>query len=329
MATFRVTVDRGVRVSDTVSSYPMDTLEAAGMSWAFWDEYVRVIRPDQIDGCDAVVVGGADLTAESVDCEQPPLLVARLGAGYDNIAIDACTERGILITTAPDGVRRAMASGGIAFLLALAHRLVEKDRRTREGVWDRSAIGAGLSGRTLGVLGVGNIGRDVCALAAPFALRRISHDPFAPPVDGVEAVDLETLLRESDYVIITLPLTDDTHHLLNAERLALMKPTAYVINIARGPIIEHAAITAALANGTIAGAALDVFEQEPLDASDPLLKMDNVIVAGHDIGLTYEMTNEVAASACRSILAVASGKVPNYVLNPAALEHPRLQSLAK
>ncbi len=329
MAAFRVTVDRGIRVSDTVSSYPMDTLEEAGINWSFWDEYVREVRPDQIDGCDAVVVGGADVSAGSLECEQPPLLIARLGAGYDNIAIEACTERGVLITTAPDGVRRAMASSGIAFLLALAHRLVEKDRRTRDGVWDRSAIGMGLSGRTLGVLGVGNIGRDLCGLAAPFALRRISHDAFAAPVDGVEAVDLETLLRESDYVIVTLPLTDDTHHLLNAERLALMKPTAYLINIARGPIVDQSALATALAEGRLAGAALDVFEQEPLDVGDPLLAMDNVIVAGHDIGLTYEMTNDVAASACRSILAVASGKVPSYVLNPAALEHPRLRSLQK
>jgi phosphoglycerate dehydrogenase-like enzyme len=329
LAEFRALVDRGVRLADGVSSYPMDTLDAAGVSWSFVDETVRELSPAQIEGWDAVIVGGAGVSASSVDCERPPLLIARLGAGYDTVAVQACTERGILVTTAPDGVRRAMASGGIAFLLALAHRLVEKDHRTRAGIWDRTAIGPGLSGRTLGVLGLGNIGRDVCALASTFALRRIAHDIYPSEVDGVELVDFETLLRESDFLIVTLPLTDETYHLLNAERLALMKPSAYVINIARGPIVDQAALTEALAERRLAGAALDVFEEEPLDKDDPLLQLDNVIVASHDIGLTLEMTNDVARSACRAVVDVAEGRVPTYVLNPEALGHPRLQSLRR
>jgi D-3-phosphoglycerate dehydrogenase len=307
----------------------MDPLDAAGVSWRFWDEHVREVPATQIEGWDAVIVGGASVSAASVECAQPPLLIARLGAGYDTIAVEACTERGIIVTTAPDGVRRAMASGGIAFLLALSHRLVEKHERTRAGVWDRSAIGPGLSGRTLGVLGLGNIGRDLCGLAAPFALRRIGHDKYAPPVEGVEHVDLETLLRESDYLIVTLPLTDETYHLLDAERLALMKPTAYLINIARGPIVDQAALTAALREGWLAGAALDVFEEEPLDEDDLLLRLDNVIVAGHDIGLTLEMTNDTARSACERVLELAQGRVPRFVLNPEVLEQPRLASLRR
>jgi D-3-phosphoglycerate dehydrogenase len=323
----RVFVDRCVRLGDGTSSYPMDLLDDAGLSWSFFDEEVDELGAAQVDGCDAVMVGAASVSAASVDCKQPPLVIARLGAGFDTIAVEACTERGILVTTAPDGVRRAMASGGIAFLLALAHRLVEKDRRTREGIWDRSAIGPGLSGRTLGVLGLGNIGRDVCALVAPFALRRVGHDKYAPPVEGVEHVDLTTLLRESDFLIVTLPLTEETHHLLNEERLALMKPTGYLINISRGPIVDQAALTAALVGGRLAGAALDVFEDEPLGRDDALLALDNVIVTGHDIGLTLEMTNDTARSACRSVVDVAQGRVPQYVLNPEVLDHPRLAAL--
>jgi phosphoglycerate dehydrogenase-like enzyme len=326
---FRVAVDRGIRLSDGTSSYPMETLDAAGLRWTFLEDKVDEIVPSQIDGWDAVLVGGASVSTASVACREPPLVIARLGAGYDTVAISACTERGILVTTAPDGVRRAMASGGMSFLLALAHRLVEKDRRTRAGVFDRSAIGPGLSGRTLGVLGLGNIGRDVCGLASSFALRRIGHDKYAPPVEGVEPVDLETLLRESDFLLVTLPLTAETHHLLNAERLALMKPSAYVINIARGPIVDQAALTAALSEGRLAGAALDVFEHEPIDLDDPLLQLENVIVSGHDIGLTMEMTNDVARSACRSVVDVAEGRVPAYVLNPEVLDHPRLRSLRR
>jgi phosphoglycerate dehydrogenase-like enzyme len=322
-----VAVDRGVRLTDTVSSYPLDTLDAAGVSWSFLPEVVRELDPAQIDGYDAVIVGGADVAAASVECAQPPLLITRLGVGFDNIAVAACNERGILVTLAPDGVRRAMASGGMAFLLALSHLLVQKNQRARAGNWDRRAIGPGLSGRTLGVLGLGSIGRDLCGLAAPFALRRIGHDPYVSEVDGVELVDLETLLRESDYLMITLPLTNETRHLINAERLALMKPGAHVINIARGPIVDQAALTAALAEGRLAGAALDVYEQEPLSADDPLLQLDNVIVASHDIGLTLEMTNDVARSACNSILEVRAGRVPPFVLNPEALAHPRLKAL--
>jgi D-3-phosphoglycerate dehydrogenase len=329
MTAFRVAVDRGIRLTDRTSSYPLDTLDAAGVAWSFLAENVRAIRPEQIDGWDAVIVGGSDVTPESVTCENPPLLIARLGAGFDNIAVADCSERGILVTLAPDGVRRAMASGGIAFLLALSHRLVEKDRRARAGNWDRLAIGPGLSGRTLGILGLGNIGRDLAGLAAPFALRRIAHDAYAPPMDGVELVDLETLLRESDYLIVTLPLTAETHHIINAERLALMKPGAYVINIARGPLIDQPALVAALSEGRLAGAALDVFEDEPLATDDPLLGLENVIVASHDIGLTREMTNDVARSACTSVVDVYEGRVPTHIINPEALEHPRLRTLRR
>jgi phosphoglycerate dehydrogenase-like enzyme len=327
MAGFRVAVDRGVRLYDGTSSYSMDPLERAGLTWSFLEETVVELGPGQIDGWDAVIVGGASVTEASVDCERPPLLLARLGAGYDTVAVEACTERGILVTTAPDGVKRAMASAGITLVLALAHRLFEKDRRTRAGIWDRSAIGMGLSERTLGVLGLGNIGAELCRLAAPFPWRRIGHDRFAPPIEGVESVDLTTLLRESDFLVVTLPLTGETHHLLNAERLALMKPSAYLINIARGPVVDQPAVTAALAEGRLAGAALDVFEQEPLDADDPLISLDNVILTGHDIGLTRDMTGDTARSACHSVIDVAEGRLPRFVLNPEVLEHPRLQAL--
>jgi phosphoglycerate dehydrogenase-like enzyme len=326
---FDVAVDRGIRLGDGTSSYPLASLEASGIEWRFFDERVDAFSAAQLEGVDAVIVGGAAVPAAAVDTSNPPLLLARLGAGYDEVAVEACTERGILVTTAPDGVRRAMASAGIALLLALAHRLVEKDGRTRRGVWDRSAIGPGLSGKTLGVLGLGNIGRDLCGLAAPFALRRIGHDKFAPPVEGVESVDLETLLAQSDYLIITLPLNDETDRLMNADRIAKMKAGSYLINIARGQIVDQRAVAAAVAGGHLAGAALDVFEHEPLPLDDPLLTLDNVILTGHDAGLTAEMTNDVARSACRSVIDVFEGRVPRYVLNPAALDHPRLARLAR
>lgn len=331
MTGFRVAVDRGIRLDDGSSSYPMDGLTEAGLSWDWVDSQVSEFRPEQIDGWDAVVVGGASVTSASLRCENPPLLLARLGAGYDTVAVEECTERGILVTTAPDGVRRAMASSAITLALALGHRLIEKDRRTRLGFYDRSAVGLGLVGRTFGVLGLGNIGSEVCRLAAPFPWRRVGCDPFTAPPEGVEAVGLETLLRESDYVVVTLPLSDETHHIINADRLALMRPTSFLINIARGPIVDQAAVTEALMSDRIAGAALDVFEQEPLELDDPLLSIDpnRVIVTGHDIGLTYDMTGDTAASGCRSVIEVAEGRVPGRLLNPEVLNHPRVASLRR
>jgi D-3-phosphoglycerate dehydrogenase len=299
-------------------------LEAEGISWSFLDEIVPAFEPDQIDGADVVVVGGATVTPASLAGERPPRLFARLGAGYDTVPVDDCTAKGILVTTAPDGVRRAMASAGIALTLALAHRLVEKNARTHAGIWDRSAIGTGLLGRTLGVLGVGNIGRDLCQLSAPFGWRRIAHDKYSSPPAGVESVDFDTLMGESDYLVVTLPLTDETHHIVDARALSLMKRSAYLVNIARGPVVDQQALTAALSDRRIAGAALDVFEQEPLADDDPLLRLDNVLLTGHDIGLTLDMTGETGRSACRSIIEFAHGRVPEHLLNRAVLDHPRL-----
>ncbi|HEX3690149.1 MAG TPA: NAD(P)-dependent oxidoreductase [Solirubrobacteraceae bacterium] len=329
MTTFSVAVDRGIRMEDGSSSYPLDPLQAAGLAWSFLDETVDELAPAQVAGRDAVVLGGATLTAASLQTDAPPLLVARLGAGFDTVDIDACTERGVLVTTAPDGVKRAMAASGILAVLALAHRLIEKEHRTRAGTWDRTAIGQGIADRTLGVLGLGNIGRELCAYAAPFPWRRIGHDKYAAPPEGVEPVDLETLLRESDYLVITLPLSDETHHVIDADKLALMKPTAYLVNIARGPVVDQAALTTVLTERRIAGAALDVFEHEPLTVSDPLIALDNVILTGHDIGLTRDMTNDTARSACTSVIDVAQGRVPARLLNRDVLDHPRVSALRR
>jgi phosphoglycerate dehydrogenase-like enzyme len=131
-------------------------------------------------------------------------------------------------------------------------------------------------------------------------------------------------MRESDYLVVTLPLTQETHHLINADRIGLMKPTAYLVNIARGPVVDQPAITDALAGGRIAGAALDVFEQEPLPANDPLIGLDNVLLTGHDIGLTRDMTGDTARSVCCSVIEVAQGGVPRLLLNRRVLDHPRL-----
>src|SRR5262245_62720892 len=164
-------------------------------------------------------------------------------------------------------------------------------------------MGMGLTGRTLGVFGLGNIGREVFALAAPFGMRHLAHDPYADPAGaaaaGAELVGLEALLRESDFVCLCCALTPATRHLIDARRLALMKPTAYLVNVARGPVVDQAALTEALRQGRLQGAGLDVFEREPIDPADPLLRLDNVILAPHALCWTDECFRGNGVSACR------------------------------
>jgi phosphoglycerate dehydrogenase-like enzyme len=259
--------------------------------------------------------------------------VARFGVGYDTVDVAACTEAGIALTITPPGVRRPVAVAILTLLLALAGKLMDKDRLTRlgpEGYAQRNAyMGVGLIGRTLASVGVGNIGSEMFRIAAPLGMRFIAHDPYADPALaadlGVTLVDLDAVFQEGDFVTINCPLSPETNHLVNAGRIALMKPTAYLINTARGPVVDQAALTEALKNRRIAGAGLDVQEQEPPDAADPLLKLDNVILAPHALCWTDQCFAGIGASAIRSVLDVAEGRVPGGLVNKAVLANPRWQ----
>jgi phosphoglycerate dehydrogenase-like enzyme len=320
---FRVGVTRDIHREDGSPIHDLALLDAAPeIEWEFLRDGDEI---EDADGYDALIVFSPKVTRATVAEAGHLVLIARLGVGYDRVDVDACTEHGVLLTITPDGVRAPMASGAMAFVLALAHRLIEKDRSVREGVWERFAhVGSGLEGRILGVVGLGNLGHAIARLATPFGLRVLAADPYVDAADGAELVDLETLLREADFVVVVCPLTDETRHLLDAERLALMKRSAFLINIARGPIVDQVALAEALRAGRLAGAALDVFEEEPLAPDDPLLSLDNLLLAPHAIGLTEEIFRGCGQSASRAVLDVAAGRVPRYLVNAEALEHPRV-----
>ncbi len=295
------------------------------VAWEFLAENTTELRPDQVRDYDALLVLSPRVSAATLAGAERLAIIARFGVGYDTVDVDACTRAGAILTITPDGVRRPVAHATIAFIMALSTRMFEKDRITRAGRWaDRfDYTGIGLQGRTLGLVGLGNIGRDVINLIRPFGMRHIAFDPYTTPEDaasGVELVDLDTVLRTSDIVSIHCPLNAQTQGLINAARLALMKPTAYLINTARGPIVEQAALTDALRERRIAGAGIDVFEREPVDPHDPLLALDNVIVAPHALCFTDEVALGNGGSACRSILEVAAGRVPGNVVNRDAIE---------
>ena len=310
----------------------LDLLDAApGVEWEYLAEDTRELRADQVRGYDALAVLAPRVTAATLDGADRLAIVARYGVGYDGVDVAACTRNGVLLTITPDGVRRPMATVNLTLLLALSHRLLEQDRLTRAGGWARKleVMGTGLTGKVLGSIGLGNIARETFKVAGPLEMRHIAHDPYASPEQaealGVELVELDTLLRTADFVVVSAALTPETHHLLNAERLALMKPTAYLISTARGPIVDQAALTDALRERRIAGAGIDVYEKEPVDPSDPLLTLENVIVTPHALCWTDEWAYLTGRSACEAILDVAAGRVPRYVVNKDAVDAPLVQ----
>jgi len=336
MSTFRVAVDGDFVKPDGSPAYPMFDLAPLHANPDVEVVHVplgKVASAAALEGFDALILLGNRFAPESVPPGGRLAIVARFGVGYDTVDVAACTPAGIAVTITPDGVRRPVAVSILTLLFALTGKLFVKDKLTRQGpagyAQRSNHMGVGLIGRTLASVGIGNIGAELFRLAAPFGMRFIAHDPFANPETaralGIELVDLETVFREGDFVSISCPLTPQTHHLVNAERLALMKPTAYLINTARGPIVDQAAITKALQENRIAGAGLDVQEQEPPDPDDPLLKLDNVILAPHALCWTDQCFAGIGASAVRSVLDVAAGHTPRGLVNRDVLKHGRWQ----
>ena len=305
---------------------------APGVEWEFLAADTRELSAEQVRGYDALLVLAPRVTAATLEGDNRLAVVARFGVGYDSVDVDACTRHDVLLTITPDGVRRPVAASVVTLVLALSHKLLQKDRLTRAGRWAEKAdyMGMGLAGRTLGLIGLGNIGREVFELAKPFGMRHLACDPYVTPAAaqaiGVELTDLEALLRTADFVAVCCQLTAETHHLIDARRLALMKPTAYLVNTARGPIVDQLALAEALRERRIQGAALDVFEEEPVDPDDPILKLDNVIVTPHGICWTDECFLGNGQSACESILDVAAGRVPRYVVNREAADRPGIRA---
>jgi phosphoglycerate dehydrogenase-like enzyme len=303
-----------------------------GLELTYLDADERVLTPGNVGTRDALAVLGPRVTADLVDNAPHLAVVARFGVGYDTVDVDACTRNGIAVTITPDGVRRPMASTGMAFLLALSHRIIDKDRITRAGEWGRKIeyMGYGITGKTVGTIGFGNIAQDFHRLARPWDMRHLAHDPYvtaeAAAAAGVELVDLDTIVRESDYLVVLCKLTPDTHHLLNAARLAQMKPTAFLISIARGPIVDEVALYEALRDRRIRGAGMDVFEQEPVDPANPILKLDNVIVAPHALCWTDEAASGMGAAVANSILAIREGRVPKHLANPEVVNSAKFQT---
>jgi D-3-phosphoglycerate dehydrogenase len=292
------------------------------------------ITADHTARFDSIIMKRSPLTADALGKSDQRLVhVARNGVGYDHLDVKACTHTGVMVTITPEAVQRPVASGIVAFILALAHRLPLKDRMTRTGRWQErnSVLGIGLRGKTLGIVGVGNIGSELFRLIKPWGMKHLGCEPNPPqagfPDIDVRLADLDSLLKASDFVCLCCPYNDRTRRMIGARELNLMKSHAYLINTARGEIVHEAALIDVLSKNKIAGAAIDVFENEPPSADNPLFKLENVILSSHNISLSDEgnrLGNQAVASA---VLAVARGEVPKNVINPEVLDHPRIRKI--
>jgi phosphoglycerate dehydrogenase-like enzyme len=327
---FRVALSHDVRHKGN-AVFDLSSLTAdPGIEIGFVEPDDGILPAAALADYDALILLFPRFARESIPANHRLGLIAKVGVGYDNVDVPACTEAGIALVTAPDGVRRPVAVATMTLLLALSGRLFVKDRLARLGQrgFDQRLDnnGVGLVGRVLGSVGIGNIGAEIFRLARPFEMRFIAHDPYVDPALaselGVRLVDLDSVFRESDFVTLNCPLTPQTRHLVDARRLALMKSTAFLINCARGPVVDQRALTRVLQERRIAGAGLDVFDPEPPHPDDPLLKLDNVIVTPHALCWTDQMFEGIGATDVKAALDLSRGRVPAGIVNAAVLENP-------
>ena len=302
------------------------------LEWDILPDTGGVADAEVNDRYDALVVLGYYFPPEAFAGVKRLACVSRWGVGFDRVDVPACTEADVLLSITPNAVRRPVAEGIITLILAVAKDLRVLDIRTRRGDWrpDESKAIC-IEGRTLGSVGVGNIAGELFRMARGMGFGGLlGYDPFVTKERaaelGVELVDLPTLMRESDFVTINAPLNEHTEGLVGAEELALMKPSAYLVNTARGPVVDEKALIEVLRQGKIAGAGLDVFEEEPVPTDNPLLELDNVIVAPHSIAWTEESVRDLGLDACRNVREVYEGKAPAYLANPKAVERPGVQA---
>ncbi len=300
---------------------PLD--DDARIEWNYVPVNDGRIAAADMEGLDALILLAGRFDKDSFPGDGRLAMVARFGVGYDNVDVSACSANDAALVITPSGVRRPVAVAILTFVLALSGRLMIKDKLTRAGPdgWaQRGAhMGQGLVGLTLGSVGIGNIGAEMFRMAAAFDMRFVAHDPYADAdvakALGVSLVSLEDVFRQSDFVCVNCPLSEETRGLVNAERLALMKPSAFLINTARGPIVDQQALTEALQSNQIAGAGLDVFAHEPSSADDPLFELENVIVTPHSLCWTDQCFAEIGAADIRAVMEMIAGREPEGIVN--------------
>lgn len=296
------------------------------------DQPGKIGTPGALDQFDALFSLGLKIDAESLKGVERLALIARWGVGYDMIDVDALTAADVALAITPGSVRRPVSEAIFTFIFALSTNLLIQDRLVRQGKWrgELPRLGRNIKGRTLGSLGCGNIAQEMFRMAGSLGFGRlIAADPYVTREQaaalGVELVSMDELLRESDFLAINTLLNKHTKGIVGEAELRKMKPTAYLINTARGPIVNETALIKALRENWIAGAGLDVFETEPLPAGSPLRELDNVLLSPHGLAWTEEIVRGNGLEACDNILTIARGETPASIVNKEVIERPGFQ----
>ncbi|MGQ0636789.1 MAG: NAD(P)-dependent oxidoreductase [Planctomycetaceae bacterium] len=296
------------------------------------DVHKAEIASEQLCDAMALVVLTPRVTARSLQNADDLLVVARFGVGYDNVDIEACTARDVVVTITTGAVDRPVAEATLAWMLALTYKVPLKDRLVREARWDEREkfMGQGLSDRTLGIIGFGGIGRELARLTSNFGMRiPLVFDPHLTSADvaahGGCSVALDELLTQADFVSVHCPLTPGTRGLLGPRELGLMKRTAFLLNTARGGIVDEDALFEALRDQRIGGAAIDCFAEEPLCSPPRFAELNNVLLAPHAIAWTEGLFRDMGRAVLSSILELRRGQRPRGVVNREVFERPRFQ----
>jgi D-3-phosphoglycerate dehydrogenase len=278
----------------------------------------------------AILTAAAPLSRRVIAELKEALVICRYGIGVDTVDVPAATEAGIIVANVPDFCFDQVGDTAMSLILSVPRKVTYLNNLIRQGIYKRDLAVPiyNFRGATLGLVAFGNIARNVCLKAVPFGFRVISYDPYVDPEAvkryPVTRVDFETVLREADIISVHTPLTSETHHMFNEAAFRQMKRTAYFINTGRGPVHDQRALYRALTEGWIAGAGLDVQEQEPIDPNDPILKLDNVVFTPHYASYTEEAYQELRVKTAENAAAVLRGEFPKYLYNPEVKAHARL-----
>ena len=298
----------------------------------FFAEHWPEIASEQLAGANGVIVLTPKVTARSVSQARDLVAVGRFGVGYDSVDVPACTAADVAVFITVGAVDRPVAEATVGWMIALTHHMRTKDHLVRAGGWDTRSryMGSELRDRTLGLIGLGGIGRTVLQLLASWGMKQpLAFDPFVDEAtaarSGARKVGLDELLRSSDFVSIHCPLTEQTRGLIGTGQLALMRPTAFLLNTARGGIVDEAALHDALKQGRLAGAALDCFAQEPVVVPPRLAELDNVLFAPHCIAWTNELFRDIGRAACQGMVDLSLGRKPRGMVNPEVFEKASFQ----
>ena len=300
--------------------------EAPGVEVVFLDREPGPVQRGELHGADAVIAGEPDTIGhEALDGADDLQVVGRTGAGFNSLDLDARTAHGVVAVHAPQGPTKSVAQATLGMLISCAHNFPRYQRLVREQGFEERLdnMGFELSGRTLGLVGLGLIARQTLEIL-PFDMEVLAFDPYVSEAKadalGVRLVDLDELLSRSDFVSLHVPLTDETEGLFGEREFRQMKSTAYLLNTTRGGVYEDEVLAEALRDGELAGAAIDVFENEPHVEGNPLLDVEDILVTPHIAGITRESLTRIGNILSESLLAVHRGELPDNVLNPAVYD---------